>query len=843
MGQQQLYPLSIKDYAGGYYVVGFYRFCIFLFSCAPGLEPCDGIPVYFGGGVLHISTEGLAVQTCYVGKPQRDWALKLAWQWGFILFNWPRLMTKSPAIIALILFAAIFSQSAQAQDEPTWEVEALNQVLPGSAVGSITYNGGIYYGTNGVFVHRGSTTLIADSATLDPESGQAEADGHVRIQDGDMLWVGEHITFNFKTHQLRSEEFRAGRSPVFISGHDLTANTTNHVYTARQTYVTTDDISDPTVRIRANRIIIVPGKYVEMFNAVVYADGMPVFYFPYYRRNLGVHANNLEFLPGFRSSYGPYLLTTYRWYLGDDADGKLHMDYRERRGAGVGPDVNLRMGQWGDLALKYYYTHDHLSNEQTNGLPDFGSVPKDRQRIYLGWQATPQTNLNFKALINYQTDPFILHDFFEDDYTENPQPNTFIEANQYWDNWSLDAETSPRLNNFFSQVERLPDVRLTGFRQQILNTPLYYDSESSMGYYRQYSAYTNGLYPGTNGFFPYSATRADTFHQILLPWTFFNWLNVTPHVGGRFTYYSEHNSAYGTNDEAYRTVFDTGIGASFKVSRLWTGAANSLLQVDGLRHIMEPSVNYVYVPRPSTPLTSLPQFDSELPSLLLLPVDFPDYNNIDSIDSENVIRFGLRNILETKRDGQIENLLDWNLLLDWRLRPEEQTNGVTVLTPQKTFDDLYSDLEFRPRTWLTLQSQLRYDINDGKLNLAFHQLTFTPGEKWSWGLGHWYLRGGTWGDGVWDEDNFITSTFFYRLDDNWGLRATHDFNAQTGQLEDQFYTIYRDLRSWTGALTFRLTDNQGGPQDFTVAFSISLKASPQMRLGDDAVSPYHLVGE
>ena len=229
-----------------------------------------------------------------------------------------------------------------------------------------------------------------------------------------------------------------------------------------------------------------------------------------------------------------------------------------------------------------------------------------------------------------------------------------------------------------------------------------------------------------------------------------------------------------------------------------------------------------------------------------MPVQFPDYNDIDSVDSQNVIRFGLRNTLQTKRDGQLDNLLDWNVMLDWRLKPNTSTNalqnGLTTLGPQKTFNDLYSDLAFRPRSWLTLESQLRYDINDGYLNLAFHQLTFTPNERWSWGLGHWYLRGGLLGNNVGGE-NYFTSTFFYRLNDNWGLRLEHDFNAADGRLQQQFYSLYRDFRSWTGALTFRVVDNGTGPEDFTIAFSFSLKAKPKLPLGGDAVSPYHLVGE
>jgi hypothetical protein len=223
---------------------------------------------------------------------------------------------------------------------------------------------------------------------------------------------------------------------------------------------------------------------------------------------------------------------------------------------------------------------------------------------------------------------------------------------------------------------------------------------------------------------------------------------------------------------------------------------------------------------------------------VLLPIRFPDYNDIDAIESENAVRFGLRNTLQTMRNGQLDNLLNWNLLLDWNLKPNNQTNGI-FLQPQQTFDDLYSDLAFKPRTWITLDSQLRYSINSRELNMSFHQITFTPNDRWSWGIGHWYLRDGFVDTGA----NFITSTIFYRLNDNWGLRAIHAFDAQSGRLQGQFYTLYRDFRSWTGALTFRVQDNSGGPTDYTIAFSFSLKANPRYKPGTDAVEPDRLIGQ
>jgi len=742
---------------------------------------------------------------------------------------------------ALVGFAGFLAVVATAQETPAWEVQALNQIIPGTVEGKLDYDmaNGTAKGTNGVFVKYGTTTLTADSGTLDTKSGEMVADGHVRIESADQLWIGDHIRYNFKTHQMQSESFRTGRWPVFVGGTDLTGNSSNRVFVANHAYVTTDDAAEPAFQVRASRIKIISGKVVQMWNAVFYVNGVPVFYFPYYQRNLGARANNFTAAPGFRSSYGAFLLNTYRWYLGDDADGKLHLDYRSKRGVGFGPDVNLRLDQWGQFGLSYYYAHDIKANYSTNSFPQYGAMPENRQRLQFTWQAEPATNLELKTLVNYQSDPLVLHDFFQGDYAYNPQPNSFVEAEKHWNNWSLDALTTPRINSFYDQVERLPDVKLTAYRQQVFDTPVYYDGESSFGYYQAFDSnatgQTNGLYASQNGSYTNAAARGDTYHQLTLPWTFFNWLNVTPRVGGRLTYYSEQNRTNATpNRDLTRAVFNTGVSTSFKASQLWAGATNSLLQVNGLRHIIEPSVNYVYVPKPSQPPGLLPQFDADQPSLMLRPVNFTDYNNIDSIDAQNVLSFGLRNTLQTKRDGQLDDLLSWNLLLDCRLDP---------LPGQNRLNDLYSAIAFKPRTWLIAESQNRYDLQGGNLNLSFEQLTLAPNDRWSWGVGYWFLRGGNWGGNNWIENQTVTSTVFVRFDDNWGGRMTHNFNAVTGRLHEQFYSLYRDLRSWTAALTFRVVNDAGRDPDYTIAVTFSLKASPTMKVGEDVANRFHLVGE
>ncbi len=758
------------------------------------------------------------------------------------MFNCPRLMRRLPAIALLLLLAAAYPFVLKAQ-ERVYNYKSLHDILPEYPEGTVEYDPatGISYATNELFQY-GNATLMADSARYNPATGEIIADGHVRISDGGQIWIGDHIIYNLRTHQMESGKFRTGKPPVYAQGEAVHGNITNKTYSAQTVYATTDNISKPDFYVRARRMQIVPGKYISAWNAVLYVKGVPLFYFPYFHHSLALRANNVTVMPGDDSAFGPFLYGAYNWKLGDDLDGRLHLDYRQRRGVGLGPDVNLRLGQWGTAQMKYYYLHDMDPEESvsSNAFDNLPPIPKDRQRFYLGWQATPYTNFNTKALVNFQSDQLVLHDFFQSDYGQNPQPNTFVNANKYWDNWSLDALTTPRVNEFFDQVERLPDVQLTGLRQQVLNTPLYYESQSSIGYYSRYFAGTDTLFGNTNFTDPnYSAPRADTFHQLLLPETFFGWLNVTPRVGGRVTWYGPEQGPGGTFSQGTRYVLNTGADVSFKLSRMWRDATNSVLDVNGLRHVIQPTLTYAFVPQPNFTPGQLPQFDSLLPSLMVLPVEFPDYNDIDAIESENVLRFGIRNTFQTMRDGQLDNLLDWNVMLDWNLTPNGQTNDV-FLQPQETFDDLYSDLVFKPRSWIALESILRYDINDNHLNMAFHQLTFSPNDRWSLAVGYWYLHPGFVDSG----DNVITGTAFYRLNQNWGLRATDYFNANTGRLQEQFYSIYRDMRSWTAAITFRLINNGGGePLDYGVAFSISLKAHPRYRLGADTIAPYEMLGQ
>lgn len=726
------------------------------------------------------------------------------------------------ASLAILFVSLALALPVCAQMQTGW------QITPLSEEGTVEYDfrNNTARATNGVLVQFGPAVLTADSASVNFETGVAEASGGVRIQRDDLLWVSEHVIYNFKSRQLEAQQFRTGRSPLFVAGDGLHGELTNRVYSATNAVITTDDVQEPSVRLRARSIQILPGDKIIARDAVAYVENVPVFYFPYFARRLGDRVNHFNLLPGYRSSFGAFLLTGYEYYLTDELDGELHFDFRSKRGFGLGPDLNFDYGRWGQGTIKYYY----LNDRDPDLGAEHGDIPRNRQRVWFSYLAHPYTNLSVRSMVRYQGDTNIVREFFEGEYRENPHPSTFVEVNKFWSNFSLDLYAQPRVNDYLETVERLPDVRLTGYRQQIGETPFYYESESSAAYLRRVFPDTNSI-PEPD----FYAGRADTYHQITLPQTFFNWLNFTPRVGGRLTYYTDSSGPGGVWDEHGRAIFNTGAEVSFKASRTWTEAENEVFDLNGIRHIVQPSVNYVFVPSPSIRPYELPQFDYQFPSLRLLPIEFPDYNSIDSIDSQNVLRLGLRNKLQTKREEGLENFVSWDLYTDLRLDPSGD---------QTRFADIFSDLVLRPRSWLILESLNRFDTEDGQLNMALEGVTIQPNNIWSWNVSYFYLRDDidpddptAWGYG----NDLISSTVFYRLDDNWAFRLGHRYDFRESLLREQAITLYRDLRSWTAALTFRVRRDVDQSTDFTVAFAFSIKAFPRSS-GRDTARPHTLWG-
>jgi len=83
-------------------------------------------------------------------------------------------------------------------------------------------------------------------------------------------------------------------------------------------------------------------------------------------------------------------------------------------------------------------------------------------------------------VMDYQSDPLILRDFFEGEYNTNVEPASYAEVSQLWPNYTLDMMVQPQVVNYFETVERLPEFLVESKQQKIFNSPIEYTSQSSV---------------------------------------------------------------------------------------------------------------------------------------------------------------------------------------------------------------------------------------------------------------------------------------------------------------------------------------------------------------------------
>src|SRR3954463_16619791 len=101
-------------------------------------------------------------------------------------------------IFAMGSFALCSARADDPATPPDLEVESL------SNESSIIYDfqAHTWVGSHGIIARQGSTVLIANEARGDDNTHQVVADGMVSLQAPNLYWTGDHLEFNFNTHQI-----------------------------------------------------------------------------------------------------------------------------------------------------------------------------------------------------------------------------------------------------------------------------------------------------------------------------------------------------------------------------------------------------------------------------------------------------------------------------------------------------------------------------------------------------------------------------------------------------------------------------------------------------------------
>ncbi len=205
-------------------------------------------------------------------------------------------------------------------------------------------------------------------------------------------------------------------------------------------------------------------------NSFLFLSGVPVLYWPVMATDL-VKPN--YYLDGLRlkndNTFGFQALADWDMYqlLGirkppEGTDWSLSTDYLSERGFALG--THLDYDRFGFLsipgpvrgAFDAWGIHDSGDDDLGRDRRDLTPTTKDRGRVF--WQHRHQLPAGYQvtAEVGWITDNNFLEQYYEQEWDERKDQITGLEFKRYLANssWSITADA--RVNDFFTQTERLP---------------------------------------------------------------------------------------------------------------------------------------------------------------------------------------------------------------------------------------------------------------------------------------------------------------------------------------------------------------------------------------------------
>jgi len=698
-----------------------------------------------------------------------------------------------------------------------------------TSTGETTYENGLATARDNVAIHIGNTDIYADYAQYNSTTHDVELRGHVRIYRDASLYIAENGIYNTETKKIRAFNSRTESQPYFLTGVHVTSISDNG-YLIKDGTFTTHDSPKADFHLHARTIRVYENDRVIFQYVTAYVGNVPVFWWPYLYQSLN-EAFSFTVSPAYLSSWGPSLLTQVTFPITDDIRGRFRLDYRGRRGLALGFDSTIDYFNDSQARLKTYYLQDQNPNLNDTAIPR-KDVPTGRYRVSLADTTNFTDDIYGLTNLTKLSDKYVMQDFYQGEFRVDPVPDNVIAVAKTDPFYTLTAIERFQANEFFTTTERQPEVVLDIKRHALFGGPIFYEGETGFSNLRL-------QFPQGLGFENYGTYRFDTFHQLLYPNTYFGWLSIVPRVGYRGTYYGKTWDLGSTifvppsnplepnfilppptlanpvkfDGDTFRSVFDTGAEASFKMSRKWEDVQSRTFGLDGLMHVIQPFTDFSYVKEDGPNPTAILGFDRFQPSTQPRALDFPQFTTIDSIADWTVWRVGVRNRLETRRDDRTMTWLELDSFVDVQfVNPYQPTD----------YSNLVNNLRFTPLPWVSFSVNSQLPAFDKGFTEVDTVANVQPMANLQLTVAHRYLNGNP----FFQDSSLFVVGGYYRINDNWGVGVQEQYEGETGLLEQQRYSIYRDLSSWVASFGGIIRDNNGS-KEYGLLFTITLKAFPK----------------
>ncbi len=686
-----------------------------------------------------------------------------------------------------------------------------------------------------VLIRHNDSQITADLIRVNKNTGDIVAEGNVvLVRQGQGVTRTDRLAYNYKTGEGVTPKLDVN-SAVFRVIAEKAKRLGDGSYELEDVKVTTCTNDEETLHyyVKAREAYYLPDQYVILKQATFIFEDIPFLYLSSAKKSLVDHFG-WRFEPGYETDWGGYLLTTYKRQIADyggehydSVDSLTHMDYRTERGFALGEDIDWHFGdrEIGDGhfgTVGFYGISDDKPMDEDYDREKGTDTPEEfRYKAFVDVSSALSDNDNLMIRTSYYSDSYVLPDFYEDEYKLLTHPDSFAAYAHTGEGWSAGFGVYHRANKFYESLNRMPEAWIDILNTQIGNTPFYYESQTEAAFlekeFADYGVSTNK--PKAS----YDSFRFDSRQAVYLPLKFFEFLSFVPRSVYRGTYYgttregrrvsrtSGTNTVYSTkyydSGADYRNLYEFGAETSFKAYGMFED------DVGRKRHIVEPYVNYTYIPepniRPTTPVNT---------RVARLKRDLYKFDYIDSLDKANNARFGLRQYLQRKvEDTTVDRVyLDVYAIYDFENAKDESG-----------FRKVGVDGEFRPTDSIFLDVDFSYNVMDSEVDLADVWLTLWQGDSWEISTEFYYKPD--------DEDPCAqyTGAIAVNFTEHWGAKIYARYDSERARLEQISGHIQYNL----DCISFRLhcryepaftrDDGTEREQKIRVSFYTWLRAFPE----------------
>ena len=711
--------------------------------------------------------------------------------------------------------------------------------LPGHNALELRANDAVMFSPAG---HGGATSRPVAThpvGTLTQKVQGVYLDGDVTVTYGDQTLHADQVYYDFTTNRaillnaVLSGEAVAAKSPLYMRAKEI-IQVAQGEFEAKSVKLSTDEFYHPHYYIGASamtlRSVAAPAPPGTTPKTAYYAFsstnttgnflGVPFFYWPYVSGTTQQSPSPLKSVSvGDTSILGATVQTDWNLLelMGITPPGGVEadVDLNEYTSRGPSTGVNAtydRPDMLGVLnsSLIYDTGTDQLGANRDN-LP----VPQ-HTRGFIFARHLQQLSNQWSVAVegSYVSDPNYLEQYFENEYATAPEQQTSVYVKQQHDTeaftalgkWNLSGFiTNADLENNEYTVQRYPEAHYYREGDKILGLFTYYSDTSGGIINDQFSNTTSGVralqlnFPGlnpnetfsqyylNNGWTDQPVARADSRQEIDFP-VAVGPVQFDPFVSGRLTYWdtnfpAANNQVGGGTTRAWGTV---GFRSSTTFWKLYPNVKSDLLDVDQLRHIIEPQV-------------SMFATGANVQQGYLQPFD----RNVEGITDASGAEFALRQTLQTKRgrpgDRQIVDWITFNVAADvfWNNHlsgPFDPNNAQYAGAPFSTSD--FGNPLIGYYDWSRPElSQIADSINANFTWRAGADVEFLADESWnidlqqleeldsgievnqspnlSYFLGNRYIR-------AVDSDQW-TAAISYKLTSKYSVAAAESYDFALGQ--------------------------------------------------------------